>query len=171
MPSFPGETANSLVTDETVDERMRRIGVVDTDYEMIHRAAYYVHQRVAETYRRGRIFLAGDAAHINNPLGGMGMNGGIHDGLNLAEKLVRVWRGEAGDEEFDLYDRQRRPIALDFVQKATLANKAMLEETDPRIRRSKQDELSRICNDPAAAREFLLHSSMIKTLERAASIG
>ena len=171
MPSFPGETANSLVTDETVDERMRRIGVADTNYEIIHRTAYYVHQRVAETYRKGRIFLAGDSAHINNPLGGMGMNGGIHDGLNLAEKLVRVWRGEVGDEEFDLYDRQRRPIALDFVQKATLANKAMLEEADARIRRSKQEELNRVCNDPVAAREFLLHSSMIKTLERAASIG
>ena len=171
MPSFPGETADSLVTDESVDERMRRLGVQDRNYETIHRTAYHVHQRVAETYRKGRIFLAGDSAHINNPLGGMGMNGGIHDGLNLAEKLVRVWRGEARDDEFDRYDRQRRPIAVEFVQKATLANKAMLEEADPKIRHAKQDEFRRICNDPVAARDFLLHSSMIKTLERAASLG
>ena len=171
MPSFPGETATSLVTDETVDERMRRLGVRDRDCEAIHRTAYHVHQRVAETYRKGRIFLAGDSAHINNPLGGMGMNGGIHDGLNLAEKLVRVWRGEADDDEFDRYDRQRRPIAVEFVQKTTLANKAMLEEADPETRRTRQDELRRICNDPVAARDFLLHSSMIKTLERAASLG
>ena len=171
MPSFPGETADTLITDETVDARMQRIGVDKTDYKAIHRTAYHVHQRVAETYRKGRIFLAGDSAHINNPLGGMGMNGGIHDGLNLAEKLVRVWRGEAGDDEFDRYDRQRRPIAVEFVQKATLANKAMLEEIDPDIRRAKQDELRRICNDPVAARDFLLHSSMIKTLARAASLG
>ncbi len=171
MPSFPGETEDTLITNETVDERMQRIGVVDRDYETIHRTAYHVHQRVAETYRKGRIFLAGDAAHINNPLGGMGMNGGIHDGLNLVEKLVRVWRGEADDDEFDRYDRQRRPIAVEFVQKATLANKAMLEEADPETRRARQDELRRICNDPVAARDFLLHSSMIKTLERAASLG
>ncbi len=171
MPSFPGETEDTLITNETVDERMQRIGVVDRDYETIHRTAYHVHQRVAETYRKGRIFLAGDAAHINNPLGGMGMNGGIHDGLNLAEKLVRVWRGEADDDEFDRYDRQRRPIAVEFVQKTTLANKAMLEEADPETRRTRQDELRRICNDPVAARDFLLHSSMIKTLERAASLG
>ncbi len=170
MPSFPGETADSLITDETVDERLRRLGVRAGDCEAIHRTAYHVHQRVAETYRKGRIFLAGDSAHINNPLGGMGMNGGIHDGLNLAEKLVRVWRGEAADDEFDRYDRQRRPIAVEFVQKATLANKAMLEEADPETRRTKQDELRRICNDPVAARDFLLHSSMIKTLERAASL-
>ncbi len=171
MPSFPGETAVSLITNETIDERMRRIGVVDTNYEIIHRTAYHIHQRVADTYSKGRIFLAGDAAHINNPLGGMGMNGGIHDGLNLAEKLVRVWRGEADDDEFDRYDRQRRPIALEFVQKATIANKAMLEEADPKIRRSKQEEFRRICNDPVAARDFLLHSSMIKSLERASSLG
>ncbi len=171
MPSFPGETEESLITDQTVDQRMARIGVRDRDVRTIHRTAYHVHQRVAETYRRGRIFLAGDAAHINNPLGGMGMNGGIHDGLNLAEKLVRVWRGEAGDDELGRYDRQRRPIAVEFIQKATLANKAMLEEADPAKRRARQDELRRTCGDPAAAREFLLHSSMIKTLERAASLG
>ncbi len=171
MPSFPGETEDSLITDETVNERMRRIGVVDGDAETIHRTAYHVHQRVAETYRKGRIFLAGDSAHINNPLGGMGMNGGIHDGLNLAEKLVRVWRGEAEDDEFDRYDRQRRPIAVEFVQKATIANKAMLEEADPEVRRTRQDEFRRICANPVSAREFLLHSSMIKTLERAASLG
>ena len=91
MPSFPGETGTSLVSDESVDERMRRIGVADTNYEIIHRTAYYVHQRVADTYRKGRIFLAGDSAHINNPLGGMGMNGGIHDGLNIADVLAIIF--------------------------------------------------------------------------------
>jgi 3-(3-hydroxy-phenyl)propionate hydroxylase len=72
-----------------------------------------VHQRVAETYRKGRCFLAGDAAHLNNPLGGMGMNGGIHDGFNIAEKLASVIQGKLPEGELDRYERQRRPVALE----------------------------------------------------------
>ncbi|NIM33361.1 MAG: FAD-dependent monooxygenase, partial [Pseudomonas stutzeri] len=65
---------------------------IEGDYPVIHRTLYRVHQRVAETYRVGRVALAGDSAHINNPLGGMGMNGGLHDAVNLAEKLTRIIR-------------------------------------------------------------------------------
>lgn len=169
MPSHPGETAESLVSDETVQARMQRVCAKDGDYETFHRTAYSVHQRVAETYRKGRILLAGDSAHLNNPLGGMGMNGGIHDAINLCEKLVRVWRGEAGDEEFDRYDRQRRPIAVDYVQTSTLRNKQTLEETDPAVRQERQDDLRRTSQDPVKAREFLRQSSMITALERAES--
>ena len=66
-------------------------------YEIAHVTLYKVHQRVAKSFRQGRAFLVGDAAHINNPLGGMGMNGGIHDAVNLTERLAAVWRGDAGD--------------------------------------------------------------------------
>ena len=59
------------------------------NYEIAHTTLYKVHQRVAKTFRLGRAFLVGDAAHINNPLGGMGMNGGIHDAVNLAARLAR----------------------------------------------------------------------------------
>ena len=170
MPSLPGETAESLVTDETVQQRMRQVCDIGVDYETRHRTAYQVHQRVAERYREGRVFLAGDSAHINNPLGGMGMNGGIHDAVNLCEKMLAVWRGEATDEVFDRYDRQRRPIAVEYVQKETISNKANLEEKDPLIRRQRQDDLRRTSQDPAKARDFLLQSSMIKALERAAAI-
>lgn len=170
MPSFPGETSESLVSDETVQDRMHRICPKDGDYETYHRTAYQVHQRVAESYRAGRIFLAGDSAHINNPLGGMGMNGGIHDAINLCEKLVGVWRGEAADSVFDRYDRQRRPIAIQYVQASTLQNKANLEETDESVRLARQDELRRISEDPAKAREFLKKSSMITALEHAESL-
>jgi 3-(3-hydroxy-phenyl)propionate hydroxylase len=170
MPTYPGETAETLVTDETVQARMQRVCPKDGAYATHHRTAYAVHQRVAETYRKGRVFVAGDAAHINNPLGGMGMNGGIHDAVNLTEKLVRVLRGEAGEEELDRYDAQRRPIAIEYIQSATLRNKAMLEERDPAARRKRHDDLARTAGDPAKAREFLLQSSMIKALERAASL-
>jgi len=170
LPSRVGETAESLVTDETVQDRMHQVCPRTGDYDTYHRTAYSVHQRVAETYRKGRIFLAGDAAHINNPLGGMGMNGGIHDAVNLSEKLVRVWNGEADDRELDRYDAQRRPIAVDYVQKTTIRNKQMLEETDPEIRKAKHDEMRAMVADPVKAREYLLQSSMITTLREAENI-
>jgi len=170
MPSVPGETEETLVTDKTVHERVSQVCDIGADYDTYHRAAYHVHQRVAERYREGRVFLAGDSAHINNPLGGMGMNGGIHDGINLAEKIVAVWRGEAGDEAFNRYDRQRRPIAMEYVQKTTIANKANLEEKDPVARRKRHDALRRTSQDPVKAREFLLGSSMIDAVARAATI-
>lgn len=170
MPSRPGETADSLVTDKTVQERMHQICPKDGDYDTYHRTAYAVHQRVAETYRKGRMFLAGDSAHINNPLGGMGMNGGIHDAVNLSEKLVHVWTGEADDRELDRYDAQRRPIAIDYVQQTTMRNKAMLEETDPEARKARHDEMRTTAADPKKAREYLLQSSMISALRRAEAL-
>lgn len=170
MPSRPGEDAKSLVTDKTVQERMHQVCDKPGDYDTYHRTAYAVHQRVAETYRKGRVFLAGDSAHINNPLGGMGMNGGIHDAVNLCEKLVRVWDGQADDAELDRYDGQRRPIAIDYVQQTTMRNKAMLEETDPAARKAKHDEMAATAADPAKAREYLLQSSMINALRRAETL-
>ena len=171
LPSRPGETAESLVSDETVQERMHQVCPKTGDYDTFHRTAYAVHQRVAETYRKGRVFLAGDSAHINNPLGGMGMNGGIHDAVNLCEKLVRVWNGDADDRELDKYDAQRRPIAVDYVQQTTIRNKAMLEETDPDVRKAKHDEMRAAVADPEKAREYLLQSSMITALREAETLG
>ena len=171
LPSRVGENADSLVTDETVQDRMHQVCRKTGDYDTFHRTAYSVHQRVAETYRKGRVFLAGDSAHINNPLGGMGMNGGIHDAINLSEKLVKVWTGQADDRELDKYDAQRRPIAVDYVQQTTMRNKAMLEETDSETRKAKQDEMRRIVSDPSLAREYLMQSSMISALKRSATLG
>src|SRR5262249_61732427 len=101
-----GEDAEVL-SDASVARRLRRVLDREEAYPVTHRTLYRVHQRVAARYRQGRAFLAGDAAHINNPLGGMGLNGGIHDAVSLAEKLVRVWRGEAGEAELDRYQAQR----------------------------------------------------------------
>ena len=170
VPSRVGETAESLVTDETVQERMQQVCPKIGDYETFHRTAYSVHQRVAETYRKDRVFLAGDAAHINNPLGGMGMNGGIHDAVNLSEKLVRVWNGDVDDRELDRYDAQRRPIAVNYVQQTTMRNKAMLEETDAGARKAKHDEMRAVVADPVRAREYLLQSSMIEALKQSESL-
>ena len=117
-----------------------------------------------------RILLAGDSAHVNNPLGGMGMNGGIHDGVNLADKLVRMYGGGETEELLNLYDRQRRPIAIEYVQAQTMRNKKNLEETDPNVRRQRQDELRDVANNVEKSRELLLQTSMINGLERSEAI-
>jgi 3-(3-hydroxy-phenyl)propionate hydroxylase len=133
----------------------------ESDYEIVHRTIYRVHQRVAKTWRRGRVLLAGDAAHINNPLGGMGMNGGIHDAWNLAEKLMQIHAGEGDDRLLDRYDRQRRGVCVRFVQEQTIKNRQAIKSKD------RQAELMRIAADPEQAKSFLLKSSMIASLRDA----
>jgi tripartite-type tricarboxylate transporter receptor subunit TctC len=95
------EKDEAALSDESVQRRLRRVHPSPSQYEVRHRTLYSVHQRVAQSYRKGRCFLAGDAAHLNNPLGGMGMNGGIHDAFNLAEKLAAVIAGRAAEDELD----------------------------------------------------------------------
>jgi 3-(3-hydroxy-phenyl)propionate hydroxylase len=142
----------------------------DSDYEIVHRSIYRVHQRVAKIWRRGRVLLTGDSAHINNPLGGMGMNGGIHDAWNLADKLIRIHHGEQADPLLDLYERQRREICVRFVQEHTINNKKLMESKDPNVQAKRQAELMRAAADPALSRAFLLKTSMIQSLREAAAI-
>jgi len=139
--------------------------------EIVHVTLYRVHQRVAKTFRAGRVCLAGDAAHINNPLGGMGMNGGIHDAVNLTERLARVWHGEAGEAELDRYDRQRRLVTLEYVQQNSIQNKRNLEASDPAEQARFRNELRTIAGNPGLTRDYLLRVSMIASLKRATELG
>ena len=166
FPVRPEEKDEAVLEDESIQRRLNRIHPLGRAYEIRHRTLYSVHQRVAQTYRRGRCFLAGDAAHLNNPLGGMGMNGGIHDGINIAEKLVAVMQNHAPLSELDRYERQRRPVALEYVNKITIANKRNLEARDPAEHRRWKDEMTRTAADPLLAREYMLKTSMIASLRR-----
>jgi len=132
-------------------------------YEVTHSTAYRVHERVASTYVKGRILIAGDAAHVNNPLGGMGLNGGIHDAFNLAGKLIEVVQG-APLETLERYSRQRRKVALDVVQQTTLRNRAILNTREPEARRAYYDDLRRIADDPEKHRTYVMRTSMIQSL-------
>jgi len=135
----------------------------------VHRNLYNVHQRVAASFRRGRVFLAGDAAHVNNPLGGLGLNFGIHDAVELAGLLGRVLRSEAPPSVLDDYDRLRRPLNVEYVQQQTIANKKRLEEKDPALRAQSNDALRKIAADPAAARAYLLRASLIESVRKRAA--
>jgi 3-(3-hydroxy-phenyl)propionate hydroxylase len=138
-----------------------------TDYQIEHITLYKVHQRVAQTFQLGRAFLIGDAAHINNPLGGMGMNGGIHDAVNLVGRLAAVWRGETPDSELGRFDKQRRLVTLEYIQKYSIQNKRNLESSGEEFGAS----LRAIAAEPARTREYLLRTSMIASLARAAELG
>ena len=138
-----------------------------SNYEIDHITLYKVHQRVAKTFRQGRAFLIGDAAHINNPLGGMGMNGGIHDAVNLAGRLAAVWRGEKPEAELDRFDKQRRLVTLETIQKTTIQNKKNLESSGEEFGES----LRAIAADPAKTRDYLMRVSMIASLARAQELG
>jgi len=143
----------------------------EDEYKIIDINPYNVHQRVAETFHKGRVMLAGDSAHVNNPLGGMGMNGGIHDGLNLAEKLVEIWRGEGDpDELLPRYDRQRRTMAKKYVQAQSIANKELLQESDMSERRKRLDGLKATSEDKEACRDFLKRSSLWAMLRDAEEV-
>lgn len=169
FPTRSEEAESGILSDEGIERRLQRVHARPARYEIAHRTLYPVHQRVAARYRAGRAFLAGDAAHLNNPLGGMGMNGGIHDAANLAGKLVRVLRGEADAAELDRYERQRRPVALEYVNTITIANKRNLEAKDPAEHARWRETMTRTAKDPSLAREYLLKVSMIASLRRAAA--
>jgi 3-(3-hydroxy-phenyl)propionate hydroxylase len=166
----PEESDEHLLSEESIQANLQRVLPRDEKYQVDHRTLYGVHQRIAPSYRKGRVFLAGDAAHINNPLGGMGMNGGIHDAFNIADKLARVCLGEADESELDRYERQRRPIAVEYVDKITIQNKKDLEISDPDERARYRAKMEETANDPEKAREFLLRASMIASLQKAAGL-
>lgn len=135
-----------------------------------HVTLYRVHQRVASRFRQGRTFLAGDAAHINNPLGGMGMNGGLHDALNLTGRLASVIQGRADEGSLDAYDRQRRAVTMEAIQTGTIRNKKNLEARSPEDREAFRTEIRKAVSDREKTREFLRRISMIDSLQRAAAL-
>jgi len=169
-PTRPAQTDEELLSDQAVQARMQKFFPAAQPYEIVHRNLYVTHQRVAATFRSGRVLLAGDAAHVNNPIGGMGLNGGLQDAANLAEKLGNVLLDGASDRLLDLYSQQRRTVAIEFVQEQSIANKKRLEERDPETRQRNLDELARIAADPARARQFMLRSSMVASQRRAAAM-
>ena len=170
FPIRPEVSDEEAVTEPFAQSMLSNVVAGIDRYDISHVTLYRVHQRVADTFRKGRAFLVGDAAHINNPLGGMGMNGGIHDAVNLTERLVAVWNGAAPDSDLDVYDLQRRQVTLEYVQNQTIQNKRDLEAADENARTEFRERLRRIQADPESRRGYLQRISMIASLKRAAEL-
>ncbi|MGA2891683.1 MAG: NAD(P)/FAD-dependent oxidoreductase [Xanthobacteraceae bacterium] len=170
FPTRSDESEETALKPDRIEERLQRFFPKSGRYDIEYVNVYHVAQCVAATFRKGRVLLAGDSAHVNNPIGGMGMNGGIHDALNLVEKLAAVLHGTASEEALDRYDRQRRHAAETYVQTQTIANKRLMEERDPAVRSRNFDELRRTAEDPERAKAYMRRASLLESLNSAAAI-
>jgi len=167
FPIREDESDETALTPEFAQALMATVVVGKSDYEIAHMTLYRVHQRVAATFRLGRTFLIGDAARINNPLGGMGMNGGIHDAMNLTGRLATVWHGRSPDAELDRFEQQRRLVTLEYIEKQTIQNKRNMESAGTEF----GEHLRNIAADAGRARDYLTRVSMIASLRRAEELG
>jgi 3-(3-hydroxy-phenyl)propionate hydroxylase len=169
FPTRVEETDEQALDADAVEGRLQKFFPKLGRYPVVHRNLYNVHQRVAASFGKGRVFLAGDCAHVNNPLGGLGLNFGIHDAMELSALLGRVLRGEAPAHILDQYDRFRRPLNIEYVQQQTIANKKRLEEKDLGIRAKNNEALRRTAADPLAHRAYLLRASLIESVRKRAA--
>jgi 3-(3-hydroxy-phenyl)propionate hydroxylase len=170
FPTKIEDDENELKRPQVLQARLKRFLGLEHDFNICGCNLYTVHQRVARKFRVGRVVLAGDAAHVNSPIGGMGLNSGVHDAFNLADKLARVVHGKADEAELDRYERQRRHVAVKHTQAQTIRNKRLLEERDPAVRARNHDELRRHAEDPVLARKFLLRTALFESLREAEQI-
>ena len=162
FPVGEGQSDAEALSDANVQRLLH--GVVDLpgDFEVAHRTVYAVHQRVAETFRAGRVLLAGDAAHINNPLGGMGMNGGIHDAFLFGHAVASALTGDLPEDRLEAMAGFRRRMAVDYVQRHTHDNALTLTAPDPARRSEALARMAAVAADPDSARDYVLQASMTK---------
>jgi 3-(3-hydroxy-phenyl)propionate hydroxylase len=165
-----GESIEEATSHSAVQQKMQRIWPRNEVYDALEIRPYRIHQRVVKQYVTGRVVLVGDAAHLNSPSGGMGMNGGIHDAFNLSEKLSAILEGQSGLEALALYERQRRPIAISHVLEQSGRNRARMQERDMSKRQAAMEELQRKVNDPVLHKAHLLNTSMITGLRESAAL-
>lgn len=171
VPANAGETDASLLSDAKKTQVFNGLVGDGAAVATYHRTLYRVHQRVAETFRRGRVMLVGDAAHLNNPLGGFGMNSGLHDAWNLTTKLREIYQdGADADARLAHYDRQRRTVASEFVQEQTIQNKAAMEASAGGGKTAQEMKLERLVGNDALRRTYLMRQAMILSLRREAEI-
>ena len=158
------------ITDEAIQASLQEIVARPDGYKVLERRPYRVHKRIAPHYHHGRVALAGDAAHLNSPSGGMGLNGGLHDAFELVAALRDVRAGAPHAQRLDLYERRRRPVALEQIIAQSDANRARMREKDPGKRREILASLQAIAADRERAKAHLLRTSMIAGLRQAASV-
>ncbi len=164
FPVGDTETDAEALSEPSAQRRLQGVVTRSEPYHISHRTIYRVHQRVADRFVVGRVVLMGDAAHINNPLGGMGMNGGIHDAVLLGASLAAVLRGDITGDRLDHHARLRRMLAIDYVKRHTHQNATSLAAPDGAARQRALDQMARCAADPDQARSYMLQASMIKAL-------
>ena len=170
VPTDPDASEADMYDKIKQDARIQALCPKDGIYEIEHSTAYRVQQRVADRYFSGRALLAGDSAHLNNPLGGMGLNGGVHDAINLVDKIRKIYDGAEAESMFGLYERQRRQVCVDTVQQQSIRNRKMMAAKTPQERKLFHDDMRAVVADDKRHHEFVLKSSMIASLRDAEAI-
>jgi|AntAceMinimDraft_12_1070368.scaffolds.fasta_scaffold02349_5 2-polyprenyl-6-methoxyphenol hydroxylase-like FAD-dependent oxidoreductase len=165
FPIDESESSEDALDPDRVEERLQSVVPLPERYPLVHRTIYAVHQRIATTFAVGRVLLAGDAAHINNPLGGMGMNSGIHDGDAAVQAINFALAGGDSGRAASVYSKVRRDVAAFDVQANTQKNYEEMREQDERSRESRKEEMAKIAADPDLTRAYLRKAGLVSSLE------
>ncbi|ORW32586.1 FAD-binding monooxygenase [Mycobacterium paraense] len=126
-PARAGEDETRLVTDDAVWEVLHQQGITEEHVKILRAVIYSHHVRVADRWRVGRVFLAGDAAHAMPPWIGQGMSAGVRDAANLCWKLAAVLHGRAPDSLLDSYQVERKPHVIEVTRRAVRNGRIITE--------------------------------------------
>ncbi|MDA1387123.1 MULTISPECIES: FAD-dependent monooxygenase [Glycomyces] len=169
------DTGEHLSPDQIIDQiravLLDRAGVDDIAIlKAVWTSVFRIQRRLAEFYRRERILLAGDAAHVHSPIGGQGMNTGIGDAENLAWKLTLVIQGRAKASLLDTYTAERRPLAEEVLRNTT-ANTRILAGGTPLTRLVRDRLMLPLLNLPAVQRQATRTASQLWVTYRKGPLG
>ena len=168
--------ADETMSDDELRSDATKNGVFDrligdgASVETPHRTLYKVHQRVAKSFVEGRVILIGDAAHLNNPLGGFGMNSGVHDAFDLFGEIEPVLKTGQGHERIARFERRRRTVTHDFTQAQTIANMQYMKVGNGSAHARRRADMQALHDDDDKRRAYLKRQAMFESLEQAAGI-
>ncbi|MGH9103864.1 MAG: FAD-dependent monooxygenase, partial [Acidimicrobiales bacterium] len=166
-PVSPDQPDAEALHPDVIEAQLQAVAPRPGGYEVLDKQLYPVHQRVAESFRSGNVALTGDAAHINSPIGGVGLNSGIHDAIDLSVRIGRIWDGETDrDRELATFAERRRAVALEYVQADTVRNTQRLKESDDSVRLANQEEMRSLAADPDRQRTYLRRVSLLESVRR-----
>ncbi len=147
FPARAGEDERVLVSDDYVWRVLNDQGITDRNVEILRAVVYSHHVRVADRWRVGRVFLAGDAAHAMPPWIGQGMSAGVRDAANLCWKIAAVLRGQAPEKILDSYETERKPHVTEVTRRAVRVGRVITERR-PRLAALRNHSLRAITKLP-----------------------
>jgi 3-(3-hydroxy-phenyl)propionate hydroxylase len=163
-PVPPHVTDDIALNPDNIQRTMQTALNTNVTFPIVENTIYRIHQRVADKFYDGRVVLVGDAAHLNSPMGGLGLNSGIHDAVDLSRRLIRICNGADAEAEFSKYSEVRQRVAVDYVKAISEKNTRVVKEKDEDHRKKLQREMAELANDPVRAKEWLLRSAMIASV-------
>ncbi|MFZ4452759.1 FAD-dependent oxidoreductase [Salibacterium aidingense] len=165
-PVAPATSDEEALDQDNIQKTIQKALNTSDHFPIVENTIYRIHQRVADQFYKGRVVLVGDAAHLNSPMGGLGLNSGIHDAVDLSRRLVRLFKQRTDREaELKKYSEARQRVALDYVKAISEKNTKLVKEQDETKRKQLQKELREVANDPEKEREWLINSSLIASVQ------